>query len=151
MTRRNLLIVLTLTLGLVLFGLNRLYSTQHQASVDEAHRVQEALEQYGQQLAHSIPAKSVAFSHVTHTTDQPLRAYQIQFITSRQDLMAEEISLTETTPSTRNSMRTALWQAKFCTLQLQGLMATLRLNVVSGNLTDLHGETQSMAVCFPAS
>ena len=51
----------------------------------------------------------------------------------------------------RNSAKTAVWQATFCTIQLQDLMATFRLSLVSGNLTDLDGKTQALAVCFPAS
>ena len=137
MTRRNLWIVLTLGLC----GLSLLTPTPNHAAgeaqiVEEALRAQKALEQYGQQVAHSMPAKTVTFALVRGHSLQSLERFEIQFITSRQDLISK-----------RNVRASTIWQAKVCTTQLRDIMGTFRLALVTGLLTDLTGEPQQIAVC----
>jgi hypothetical protein len=110
-----------------------------------------ALENYGKQLASSTQNNAITLSTVTKTIDQPMRAYKLQFKTAAKELMAEPNAQNNTVAYWTNRGKAEVWQTKFCTDKLKQIMATFRLNLVSGQLTDRRGEIQSMAICSSGS
>ena len=117
----------------------------------QADDASSSLEKYGKQLASSTQNNAISLSTVTKTMEQPLRAYKLQFKTTAKELMATPNAQKDTTAYWTNRGKTEVWQTKFCTDQLKRIMATFRIDLVSGDLTNMSGETQSMAICSPGS
>ena len=110
-----------------------------------------ALENYGKQLASSTPNNAITLSIVTKTMEQPMRAYALQFQTAAKELMKDPNAQNDIVAYWSNRGKTELWQTKFCTAQLKQIMTTFKINLVSGRLTDMKGEIQSMAICSSGS
>jgi hypothetical protein len=55
----------------------------------------------------------------------------------------------DTTAYWANRAKTEAWQVKFCTDQLKRIMSMFGIDLVSGDLIDTKGETQSLAICSP--
>ena len=110
-----------------------------------------ALENYGKQLASSTPNNAITLSMVTKTMEQPMRAYALQFQTAAKELMKDPNAQNDIVAYWSNRGKTELWQTKFCTAQLKQIMTTFKINLVSGRLTNMKGEIQSMAICSSGS
>jgi len=107
-----------------------------------------ALEEYGKSVASSSEKGAVRFVSVVKTMDQPMVAYVITFKTDSKALMATPNAENDRSAYVLNSAKTKLWEAKFCTDRLKSLMKDIGANIVSGDLQNSRGETQSMAPCL---
>lgn len=141
--------VVLLVAGLLLAGFVVTLATRSPSvSLSSPAGVVSRLEAYGRSLAASTPNGAVRFSSVVSTTEKPLRAYKVVFSTSVRELMSNPNGSTDRTARTENLGRTAVWQAKFCTRELKTIMARDGLDLVSGDLQNISGLTQSMALCI---
>ena len=102
---------------------------------------------YGRQIASSSEQQTIVFAGVINTTERPRRAYQIKFKTNHRALMSEPNAEKDQQAYLSNQGKVRMWTAKFCTPELQTTMAVFGIDLVSGLLTNMEGETQSMAVC----
>jgi hypothetical protein len=109
------------------------------------------LKEYGEQLASSTKNNAITLSTITKTMEQPMRAYKLQFRTTAKELMAEPTAQKDTAAYWTNRVKTEVWQTKFCTDQLKRIMIMFRIDLVSGALTNVKGEIQSLAICSPGS
>jgi len=74
-------------------------------------------------------------------------AFQITFATDRPELLSAAGAKPGNAAYYTNVGRTELWKVRFCTSELEEIMQKYGVTLVSGNLTDGSGTTQSMAVC----
>jgi hypothetical protein len=137
-------------LALLMFAMVVAYFVSLQ-QLDQPTPEQHVLEEYGKQLASSTPNHVLTLFAVVQTMEQPMRAYTLQFKTAAKELMAAPNAQNDPVAYRTNQGKTEVWQAKFCTDQLQQIMATFNLNLVSGQLADMRGEIQSTAICFSGS
>jgi hypothetical protein len=108
---------------------------------------QERLAAHGKQIASSSQQNAIVFAAVIQTTEKPRRAYQIKFKTNDKALMSKPNAETDREAYLFNLGKTRAWTARFCTPELKTTMAVFGIDLVSGLLTNMEGETQSMAVC----
>lgn len=87
---------------------------------------------------------AVAFVSVTQTTAD---AFQIQFKSGHEALMSQPGAEPGNAAYLSNVGRTKAWSTRFCTPELKAIMSRFGVDIVTGNLTDLAGDTQSMAIC----
>ena len=119
----------------------------HKISLQEAYDPSKNLEKYGRQLADSTENNTITLSNVVKTTEQPMRAYKLQFQTNVNALMSDSVTNLNSIEYWTNLGKTKSWQTKFCTDELKAIMTTFEIDVVSGDLANMQGETQSMAIC----
>ncbi|MDP1519862.1 hypothetical protein Q8A57_02670 [Porticoccus litoralis] len=108
----------------------------------------ESLKSYGYRLSESTENGAVRFVSVIKTTEFPLRAYKLTFRTALTELMSLPNADKDQKAFIANRARTELWETKFCTLELVSLMKINQIDLVSGDLTNPEGKTQSLAVCM---
>ncbi len=106
-----------------------------------------ALELYGRQVASTTESGAVKYISMEKTTDKPLLAYKIIFMTDSKAMLSEPNADKDQTAYSINAARTAVWQTKFCSGQLKILMKKMGVDLVSGELQSFSGKTQRMAVC----
>lgn len=112
-----------------------------------ADNILNALAEYGRNIAGTTVDGAIHYSAVWPTTTEPIRAYKMDFETDHQALMSEHVTQSGDAEYWGNRGRTEVWQAKFCTATLIGIMHKYGIGMVSGDLKNKSGETQSMAVC----
>jgi rubrerythrin len=105
------------------------------------------LAEYGRNVAGTTEDGAIHYSAVWPTTTEPIRAYKMDFETNHQALMSDRVAQSGDTEYWSNRGRTEVWKAKFCTVNLMGIMRKHGIGMVSGDLKNKSGETQSMAVC----
>jgi hypothetical protein len=105
------------------------------------------LEKYGLAIASSALPGAVQFEEAIQTIEQPMRAYKLTFETSSPALLKSPSGEGDQVAFLKNSGKVDLWQRKFCSLGLIPIMVRHGLDLVSGDLRDLKGETQSLAIC----
>jgi hypothetical protein len=104
-----------------------------------------ALENYGQALAASTPDRAIVFKKVEKTDSS---SYKVSFQTSAPELLAAADARTNSSSKLANLGRTKLWEAKFCTDELNAILVKLNVNIAVGSLEDAKGELQSGAFCI---
>ena len=109
-----------------------------------------SLESYGKKIASSTQRDAIKFRSVVKTTETPMRAYKLQFQASAPELMAAPNADKDKTAYFINAGKTEVWQAKFCTDDLKRIMFEFGIDLISGDLQDQSGNTQSLSVCFKA-
>lgn len=87
---------------------------------------------------------AVNFHSLAKTT---MHAYKSIFTTSAVELMTNENPSPNSSELFVNQFMTELWQKNLCTPELRSIMANFGLDLVSGDLQDNSGETQSFALC----
>jgi len=117
----------------------------------EADDANSSLEKYGKQLAGSTKNNAITLVSVTETMEQPMIAYVLQFKTASEELMSEPNAEENEAAYWRNLGKTEVWSAKFCTVELKKIMTEFKIDMVSGDLTDMQGDTQRMSLCSPRS
>jgi hypothetical protein len=108
---------------------------------------QDSLVAYGKQIASSSEQNAIVFAAVIKTTEMPRRAYQIKFKTNHKAMMSERNAEKDHNAYLINQGKVRMWTAKFCTPELKTTMQVFGIDLVSGDLTNMEGETQSMALC----
>jgi hypothetical protein len=108
---------------------------------------QDSLITYGKKIASSSEQNAIVFDTVIQTAETPRRAYQIKFKTNHQALMSEPNADKDQKAFQINQGKVRLWTTKFCTPELKTTMRAFRIDLVSGRLSNMEGETQSLAVC----
>jgi len=108
--------------------------------------VESQLKSYGYSVAVSTHG-AVNFTSVKKTTEKPLRAYVVVFKTSAMELMSNPNARANNSAFLENQFKTELWQRKLCTPELKSIMTNNGVDLVSGDLQDEFGETQSFALC----
>ena len=76
-----------------------------------------------------------------------MNGYKLKFKTDNHALMSVAGAEPTNAAYLTNVGRTKLWSAKFCTRSLKSIMSRHKIDIVTGDLTDLKGERQSMAIC----
>jgi len=105
------------------------------------------LAEYGRSVARTTEDEAIRYSAVWPTITEPIRAYKMDFETEHRALMSEPGAQIGNTEYWGNRSRTEVWQAKFCTANLMGIMRRYGIGTVSGDLKNKYGESQSVAVC----
>jgi len=116
----------------------------HQIPVDPVIK----LTNYGKKIASSSQKGALNFIAAIKTTESPMRAYKIQFQTSAPELMNSPNADKDSRAYLTNVGTTKLWETKFCTDDLKKIMAEFGIDLVSGDLQNMTGDTQSMSACF---
>jgi hypothetical protein len=106
-----------------------------------------ALEEYGKYIASSSKEGAISFVAVRKTMDPPAAAYQLTFKTGVAALMSAPNAENGNAAFVKNQGLSQAWEAKFCDDRLDSLMAAWKVRYLSGDLQNLQGETQSMALC----
>lgn len=115
-------------------------------SISISGNVESQLEAYSNSVAISTHG-AVNFKSLKKTTEKPLRAYVVVFQTSAGELMSSPNASTNKSALFENQFKTELWQRKLCSPQLKSIMENNGLDLISGDLQDEYGETQSFAIC----
>ena len=84
---------------------------------------------------------------VEPTTREPMYAFQIRFMTTNDALMSDPNARPGNAAYLTNVGRTKAWSTRFCTPELKAIMERHAIDMVTGNLTDTNGDTQSMSIC----
>lgn len=116
-------------------------------SSKEANDESKTLERYGWRFASSTENNAITLSNVVKTMEEPMRAYKLKFKTNTNALISEPVTHLNSVEYWTNLGKTKSWQTKFCTDELKAIMTTFGIDVVSGDLSNMQGETQSMAIC----
>lgn len=93
---------------------------------------------------------NVVFVEAVQTTTSPY-AFVLRFETSDEALMSRPVAEPGDAGYVINSGRRNLWSRRFCTAELRSIMSRHRIVMVTGNLTDLMGEIQSVSACLTTS
>jgi hypothetical protein len=117
------------------------------SSATRADSILNELAEYGRNVAGTTEDGAIHYSAVWPTTTKPIRAYKMDFETNHQALMSAQVTQNGDTEYWSNRGRTEVWQAKFCTVNLMSIMRKYGIGMVSGDLKNKSGETQSVAVC----
>lgn len=119
----------------------------HKSNTTKEDQIILALDKLGQKIAAKSEKGAIKYfkSHRVTTTQSP--AYKSVFITTHPALMSLPDAAKNPESKMKNLARTAAWQTNFCSEEMQQLINTNNLWVVSGDLTDDKGETQSLALC----
>ncbi|WP_320045158.1 zinc ribbon domain-containing protein [uncultured Desulfobacter sp.] len=105
------------------------------------------LQKYGRALSTSTDG-NVKFVSAAQTTKSPLNAFKLVFKTDHEALMSVSGAEPGNTAYYHNVGRTLTWSTKFCTKELKKIMLQHEIDLVSGDLANFDGETQSMSPCF---
>lgn len=108
--------------------------------------VEYQLQEYSNSIMNSTNG-AVNFTSVKKTTEKPLRAYVVVFKTNMTALMSNPNASKDNSALFENQYKTELWQRTLCTPVLKSIMINNGLDLVSGDLQDESGETQSFALC----
>ncbi len=111
-----------------------------------ASTIIEGLEEYGRTVAASTDG-NILFVSAIQTTKSPMNAFKLHFKTGDDALMSASGAAPGNAAYLANYGRTKAWSIKFCTSQLKALMSRHQIDLVTGDLTDLRGDTQSMTIC----
>ena len=106
----------------------------------------EGLEKYGRTVAASTDG-TIFFVSAIQTTKSPMNAFKLQFKTDNDALMTTSDAALGNAAYLANIGRTKVWSAKFCTKQLKAMMSQYKIDLVTGSLANLSGETQSTSIC----
>ena len=104
------------------------------------------LEKYGNSVANSTDG-SITFVSEKQTTKSPMNAYKLTFRTDHEALMSVPGASSGNAAYLTNVGRTKAWSIKFCTDKLKRIMSRYKLDLVTGDLTNLESKTQSMSIC----
>jgi hypothetical protein len=126
----------------VVFYINRSSTSDS----DSASSLISELEKYGSAVAVATDG-AVIFVSAEQTTKSPLNAFKLQFKTDRDALMSAPGAAPGNAAYLANFGRTELWSTRFCTEELKAIMSRYKIDLVSGDLTNLKGETQSISMC----
>ena len=107
----------------------------------------DGLEKYGRAVAASTDG-TILFVSAIQTTKSPMNAFKLQFKTDEDALMSASGAAPGNAAYLANIGRTKVWSAKFCTKQLKSMMSQYKIDLVTGDLANLSGKTQSMAICW---
>jgi len=139
------IIAIIFVIGMIgsLFDNDKSYkSTKTQTSAPKSD-----LEKYGHSVATSTGGE-IKLVSVKQTTKSPLNAFIIIFKTDHEDLMSNPGAKPGNSAYYENQGRTMVWSAKFCTNKLKRIMLQHKIDLVTGELTNLVGEIQSASPCF---
>ena len=89
----------------------------------------------------------VTFVSARHLMATPINTFQITFMTTHDALMSKPNAEPGNEAFYINVGRTNLWSARFCRPELKSIISRYQMDTVTGKLTDLTGDTQSMAIC----
>ena len=103
------------------------------------------LQKYGNAVSVSTDG-TVKFVSAEQTTS-PMKAFKLIFKTDHEALMSVAGAASGTAYYTNIARREA-WSMKFRTKELKKIMLRHKIDLVTGFLTNLVGETQSIAFCF---
>ena len=106
----------------------------------------EDLEKYGRTVAASTDG-TILFISAIQTTKSPMNAFKLTFKTDDDALMSASGAAPGNAAYLVNIGRTKAWSAKLCTKQLKAMMSRYKIDLVTGDLANLSGKTQSMAIC----
>lgn len=104
------------------------------------------LNHYGKGISASAH-HNIQFVRTKHTSSSPFTAYALTFRTNKKVLMAAKDAQTNHADYVLNLGKTKIWQIKFCTDSLKKIMAVHQIDIVTGDLQNMKGETQSLALC----
>lgn len=108
---------------------------------------QDSLVTYGKKIAGSSEQNAIVFDAVIKTTETPWLAYQIKFKTNHKALMSEPNAEKDQKAYLINQGKVRMWTEKFCTPELKTTIQVFGIDLVSGRLTNMEEEIQSMALC----
>lgn len=106
------------------------------------------LQKYGNAVSASTDG-TVKFVSAEQTTKSPMNAFKLIFKTDHEALMSVPGAASGNAAYYTNIARTNAWSMKFRTKELKKIMLRHKIDLVIGDLTNLVGKTQSIAVCFP--
>ena len=92
-----------------------------------AESILNELSDYGKAVVASVKKGAIEYRTVIKTTESPLRAYQLTFVTNAKELMSKPNADKDVIAYAINSARTEMWQTKFCTSELKKLMTQYQL------------------------
>ncbi|WP_128690947.1 hypothetical protein [Chromohalobacter israelensis] len=106
------------------------------------------LEAYGKGVAASAQEGVLHMTSVVKTLEKPVRAYLITFETDNDALMSVPNASENRAARLANQGKTLVWETNFCSEKLERIMVREGIDMVSGDLQDTSGDTQSLASCF---
>ena len=104
-----------------------------------------ALENYGRKFASSSINNSFIYLKAIETVPNK---YKIAFKTEDSSRFSIPGAANNPAAYNHNIRNTERWDEEFCTPELKALMKELKSDMVSGDLQNPEGKTQSMAICF---
>lgn len=105
--------------------------------------VEARLEEYAKKISKSFSTPNdVSFRRVFKTTENPLRAYVVEFETQDPNFKSLSDAATNKVSFAINTGRRLVWESKFCTGELRKILIEEKINLLSGQIIDEHGETQ---------
>jgi hypothetical protein len=105
------------------------------------------IDAYGRALVASANPGVFKYVETTQTMSVPLVSYIVTFSTNDAIFLSSSRRAPSNAAFTENSAKRMVWEAKFCTEKLRALMRSANVNVVNGELVNLAGKTQFIAVC----
>lgn len=104
------------------------------------------VDQYGNSLSMETDW-AIMFSSTERTTKTP-NAFKLHFQANHSALTSRPVKELGDIAYLTKTGRTIVWKSMFCTNELRDIMVRHKIDLAVGNLTDLDGETQSMALCL---
>ena len=117
-----------------------------QASSTRSETLMVDLEKYGNAVSVTTDG-TVKFVSARQTTESPTNAFQLKFETDDAALMSGLGAESGNAAYLTNVGITRAWSVRFCTDELKAIMSRYRIDLVTGNLTNLEGKTQRMSIC----
>lgn len=137
-------------LGIAAIGIFGVFQSNrtpsHNKSVSTNSSALSELMKYGNTVA-AATSGAVVFVSAKQTTKSPMNAYKLLFKTDRAELMSEPGAAPGNAAYIANTGLTKLWSMRFCTENLKAIMSQYGIDMVSGDLSNRRGETQSLALC----
>lgn len=109
-------------------------------------KIIKALSTYGNTIESGRDG-DVTLVAVINTTQKPAFAFKLIFATKSQDLMSKPNAATDPKAYRLNIANTNAWQARFCTKELKLVMSKYSIDIVSADLQNGAGDTQSFSIC----
>lgn len=142
-TRKTVLLAV-LGVLIVVFAID---GTRMGSSQERTDRAALALARHGQQIAATSEPGVLTFRSSQKTTDAPRRAYKVVFLTRGDSMLSDPDGGTSQSGFLRNRGLALAWKAKFCTADLSSVMRQYGIGMVSGQVLDLAGDIQAIAIC----
>lgn len=117
----------------------------------DSHTAIEDLDIFGETLGENTQNSAIRYKKTIQTTKTPLNAYKLTFTTGNKALLSIPDVKSNNSAYIANLARTELWQRKFCNTSLKPIFTKFNINIISGDLTNENGETQSLALCMKDS
>lgn len=102
---------------------------------------------HASQIAASAATGVLTIQKVEKTTETPVRAYRIVFLTNDASLMSHKSGSSDRAAFLIDQGVSLAWKAKFCTSTLLTAMGQNGIRMVSGQIVDGAGEIQAIAIC----